>query len=84
MPTPDERARALIAIAPLFPGGPLFVQLKGETETVAFGPYENPSLALGDAVKVRRFLAEVIRKAGGETKRCGFKLAISAAIRPSV
>jgi hypothetical protein len=63
MPTAEEQARALIAIAPLSPGGPLFVQLKGEKETVSFGPYENPDLAYLDAVKVRRFLAEVICKA---------------------
>ena len=62
----ESQADALVTVAPLSPAGPLFMQLKGEMETIAFGPYENPDLARGDGVKVRRFLAEVIRKGGAE------------------
>ena len=65
-PIPEVQAALLVIVDSLSPGGPLFVQLKGETEVVSFGPYENPDLARGDAVKVRRFLAEVICKAGAE------------------
>ena len=62
---PEERINALVIVAPLTPGGPLFVQLKGTAaEPVRFGPYENPDLARGDAEKVRRFLAAVLREAG--------------------
>jgi hypothetical protein len=69
VPTPEEQGASLVIVDSLSPGGPLFVQLKGEMEIVSFGPYENPDLARGDAVKVRRFLAEVIRKASGERKQ---------------
>jgi hypothetical protein len=32
--TPEERATSLVIVDSLSPGGPLFVQLKGETEPV--------------------------------------------------
>jgi hypothetical protein len=60
---PEVQADALVRVESVTPGGPLFVQLKGETEAVCFGPYENRDLAHRDAVKMRRFLAEVIRRA---------------------
>ena len=59
-PSPELLADSLVTVAPMTPGGPLFVQLKGAGEPVAFGPYENPAIALQDAGKVRRFLTAVI------------------------
>ena len=67
MPTPEERADALVVVDSATPGGPLFVQLLGSPDgPVLFGPYENPALAHKDADNVRRFLTEVIRAARAE------------------
>jgi hypothetical protein len=37
MPTPESQADGLVTVTPLSPGGPQFVQLKGEMEIVSFG-----------------------------------------------
>jgi hypothetical protein len=66
-PAPEEQADALLRVESMTPGGPLFVQLVGHGEPVFFGPYDNPGQAHLDAVKVRKFLAEVICRANGGT-----------------
>ena len=62
-PTPEERAQALVTVGRKVPGGDWFVQL-GELleETVYVGPYLNKAVAEEDAVRIRRYLAAVLRE----------------------
>jgi hypothetical protein len=64
MPTPEERAEALVSWGSSQPGGPHMVRLQGLLdEPVILGPYLNPDLAKQDAARIRRFLAALIDEA---------------------
>jgi hypothetical protein len=64
LPTPEERAAALVSAGAKEEGGAWFVRLQalGEEE-VLLGPHPNPAVAREEADKVRRFVAAVIREA---------------------
>ena len=69
-PSPEERAQALVNAVSKVPGGPWFVELPELVEpAVLIGPYENPSLAHEEAEKIRKYLAVLIREAGGQPRR---------------
>jgi hypothetical protein len=57
--TPEVTVRCKV------PGGPWFVGLSGAGGAdVQLGPYENPAVAKLDALKLRQFLASMLRTAG--------------------
>jgi hypothetical protein len=64
LPTPEERAEALVEAKNEEPGGPWFVELRELADPpVRLGPYANPQLAREDAQHLRKFLAAAIEEA---------------------
>lgn len=72
LPTPEERAGALVEARPDEPGGPWFVELRELTDPpLRLGPYANPQLAREDAENLRRFLAAAIQEARQAGRHAG-------------